>query len=82
MEGAAEPLDEAVSIFDEQIGRAAKSDQDVVGNQMANAYRMSQDQALNLLAVVYAREQRYSEALSLLERAYNQAVEFHAPHLS
>jgi tetratricopeptide (TPR) repeat protein len=76
---AEEPLGKAVSIFDEQIGRAAKSDQDVVGNQMANAYRMSQDQALNLLAVVYAREQRFSEALELLERAYNQAIKFHAP---
>jgi len=76
---AEEPLDKAVSIFDDQIGRAAKSDQDVVGNQMANAYRMSQDQALNLLAVVYAREQRYPEALALLERAYNQAIKFQAP---
>jgi tetratricopeptide (TPR) repeat protein len=76
---AVEPLAKAVSIFDQQIDRAAKSEQDVVGNQMADAYRMSQDRALNLLAVAYAREERFSEALALLERAYNQAITFHAP---
>src|SRR5258708_4570679 len=78
-EDAVEPLAKAVSIFEQQIDRAAKSEQDVVGNQMADAYRMSQDQALNLLAVAYAREERFSEALALLERAYNQAITFHTP---
>lgn len=76
---AEEPLQKAVSIFDEQISRAAKSGLEFERNEVVNDYRMSQDQALDLLAVVYAREQRYSEALALLERAYNQTVTFHAP---
>ena len=40
---------------------------------------MSQDMALNLFAVVYFREQRYVEALGILERAYRQGITFRAP---
>jgi tetratricopeptide (TPR) repeat protein len=76
---AEEALQKSVSIFDEQIARAVKSDADFARNEMANDYRMSQDSALNLLAVVYFREKRSAEALQLLERAYSQAIEFHAP---
>jgi len=73
------PLQKSVSIFDDQIDRASKSDTDFVRNEMANDYRMSQDSAMYLLAVVYFREKRNAEALQLLERAYTQATQFHAP---
>jgi tetratricopeptide (TPR) repeat protein len=76
---AEESLQKAVSIFDDQIGRAATSTPDSVQNEHANKLRVSEDMALNLVAVVYFREQRYTEALEMLERAYNQGVTFGAP---
>jgi hypothetical protein len=78
-EDAESPLEKSVSIFGEQIIDASKSDKDFVRNEMANDYRMSQDTALYLLAIVYFREKRNAESLRLLERAYNQAFQFHAP---
>lgn len=76
---AEEALQKAVSLSDEQIERAAKSDSEFMRNEHANNLRLSQDRALNLLAVVYFREQRSVEALKLLERAYEQATKLHAP---
>lgn len=76
---AEESLQKAVSIFDDQIGQAATSGSDSKQSEHANKLRMSQDMALNLFAVVYFREQRYAEALEILERAYNQGVTFRAP---
>jgi len=46
---------------------------------LTDDYRESQDVTLNVLAIVYFREQRYAESLSLLDRAYNQAIAFQAP---
>jgi tetratricopeptide (TPR) repeat protein len=74
-EAAEEPLGKAVAIFDQQIARAADASQD----QHANRLRMSQDIALNLFAVVYFRERRYTESLEALERAYHQGITFRAP---
>jgi tetratricopeptide (TPR) repeat protein len=76
---AEESLEKAVSIFDDEIGQAATSGSDSTQSEHANKLRMSQDMALNLFAVVYFREQRYTEALEILERAYNQGVTFRAP---
>ena len=76
---AEESLQRAVSIFDDQIGRVAVSGSNAEANERADKLRMSQDMALNLFAVVYFREQRYSEALGILERAYDQGVRFRAP---
>jgi tetratricopeptide (TPR) repeat protein len=76
---AEESLQKAVSIFDNQIGSAVASSSDSLQNEHANKLRMSQDMALNLFAVVYFREQRYTEALEILERAYHQGVTFRAP---
>lgn len=76
---AEESLQKAVSIFDDQIGRAATSSLNAEANRRADKLRMSQDMALNLFAVVYFREQRYTEALETLERAYHQGVTFRAP---
>jgi tetratricopeptide (TPR) repeat protein len=76
---AEESLQKAVSIFDDQIGRALTSGSDSVHNEHAYKLRMSQNMALSLFAVVYFREQRYTEALEILERAYNQGITFRAP---
>jgi tetratricopeptide (TPR) repeat protein len=76
---AEESLQKAVSIFDDQIGDSGTSTPDSVQNERANKLRVSEDMALNLVAVVYFREQRYAEALEILDRAYNQGVAFRAP---
>jgi len=76
---AEEPLQKAITVFDEQIEKAAHSDSEFARNEHANNLRMSQDIALNWLALDYFREQRFGEALALLERAYDQALKFHAP---
>jgi tetratricopeptide (TPR) repeat protein len=76
--GAEEPLQKAVSILDQQIENAIHSDSDFMRTEQANNLRMSQDGALNLLAVVYFRENRSADALPLLERAYDQAIKYHA----
>ena len=76
---AEESLQEAVSLWEGQIGRAVTSGSDSAQNERANRLRMSEDMALNLFAVVYFREQRYDEALVALERAYAQGVAFGAP---
>ncbi|MGB6432163.1 MAG: hypothetical protein WBF06_16415 [Candidatus Acidiferrales bacterium] len=77
--GAAESLEKAVAIFDQQIDSALHSESDFMRTMQANHLRMSEDQALNLLAVVYFREQRPADALPLLDRAYNQGVKDGAP---
>jgi tetratricopeptide (TPR) repeat protein len=74
---AEESLQKAVSIFDDQIAHADTATLD--SDKRANKLRVSEDMALNLVAVVYYREQRYDEALEMLERAYNQGLAFRAP---
>lgn len=76
---AEEPLQKAVALSEEQIALAAKEKEKYILIDLANDYRESQDVSLNALAVVYFREGRYPEAVDLLERAYNQAIAFHAP---
>lgn len=76
---AEESLQKAVSIFDDQIGQAVTSGSDSRQSEHASKLRLSQDIALNLFAVVYFREQRYAEALEILERAYHQGITFDAP---
>jgi tetratricopeptide (TPR) repeat protein len=76
---AEDPLKQAIDLFDEQIRRAVESDSEFMRTMHANNVRMSQDIVMNLLAVTYFRETRYKEALSLLEKAYTQAVQFQAP---
>ena len=72
-------MQKAISVSDDQIILAGKLKEDFMRKALTNDYRESQDITLNVLAVVYSREQRYSEALNLLERAYNQAIAFEAP---
>jgi tetratricopeptide (TPR) repeat protein len=76
---AEEPLQKAVSVSGEQIILADKLKEDFMRKALTDDYRESQDITLNVLAVVYFREQRYAESLKLLDRAYNQAIAFQAP---
>jgi tetratricopeptide (TPR) repeat protein len=76
---AEESLQKAVTIFDDQIARAANSSANSLLKQRLDKLRVSQDMALNLFAVVYFRERRYAQALTVLDRAYRQATEFGAP---
>jgi tetratricopeptide (TPR) repeat protein len=75
---AEEPLQKAISLSDEQIILAGKLKEDFMRKALTDDYGESQSISLNVLAVVYFREQRYAESLDLLERAYNQAIKFHA----
>lgn len=75
---AEEPLQKAISISGEQIILAGKLKEDFMRKALTNDYGESQSISLNVLAVVYFREQRYAESLDLLERAYNQAIKFQA----
>jgi tetratricopeptide (TPR) repeat protein len=78
-EAAEESLGKAVAIFDQQIARVVTAGADSAQDEHANQLRMSQDIALNLFAVVYFRERRYTESLEALERAYQQGITFRAP---
>lgn len=77
--GAEDTLLKAITILDQQIEHAVHSDSDFMRTEHANNLRMSQDVAMNLLGVVYFREQRTADALAILDKAYNQAETYHAP---
>jgi tetratricopeptide (TPR) repeat protein len=76
---AEESLQQALLLFDDQIGRTVAAASNSARDEHANRLRTSEDMALNLFAVVYYREQRYPQALEVLARAYHQAVAFGAP---
>jgi tetratricopeptide (TPR) repeat protein len=76
---AEEPLQKAISLFDEQIEKASKSDSEFWRTGHANNLRMSEDSALTYLAAAFARQERFAEALVVLERAYAQATQFSVP---
>jgi len=75
---AEEPLQNAISLSAEQIILAGKLKEDFMRKALTDDYGESQSISLSFLAVAYFREQRYAESLTLLERAYNQAITFHA----
>jgi tetratricopeptide (TPR) repeat protein len=75
---AEEPLQNAISLSGEQIILAGKLKEDFMRKALTDDYGESRSISLSFLAVAYFREQRYAESLTLLERAYNQAITFHA----
>jgi tetratricopeptide (TPR) repeat protein len=77
--GAEEPMEKAVSLLGDEIQRLKMSDSYKKEDFVTNAVRMDQDTAMNYLAVLRFRQQRYPEAFTLLERAYDQAIKFQAP---
>ena len=78
LESAEEPLRKAVSLLADEITRLKKSDTYNTDDIVTNDVRGSQDVALLYLAVLCFREERSSEALSLLDQAYDQAIKFQA----
>ena len=78
LESAEEPLRKAVSLLGDEITRLKKSDTYNADDIVTNDVRGSQDVALLYLAVLCFREERSSEALSLLDQAYGQAIKFQA----
>jgi tetratricopeptide (TPR) repeat protein len=77
-----EPLQKAVSLLGEQIQHFKKSDTYDPHDVVANDVRDSQDVALTYLAVLRFRQQRFSDAFSLLDQAYEQAIKFQARNQS
>ena len=78
LESAEEPLGKAVALLGDEITRLKQSDTYNADDIVTNDVRGSQDVALLYLAVLCFREQRSSEALLLLDKAYDQAVKFQA----
>src|ERR1700680_1174077 len=78
LESADEPLRKAVSLLGDEVTRLKTSDTYNAEDIVAHDVRGSQDVALIYLAVLCFREQRSSEALSLLDKAYDQAIKFQA----
>jgi tetratricopeptide (TPR) repeat protein len=74
--GAEEPLQRSISSYDSQIEKWIASQSKFMKTGLVPALRRDQEVALNMLAVTYYHEQRYTEALKLLERAYAQATKF------
>jgi len=78
LEGAEAPLRKAVALLGEEITRLKKSDSYDADDIVTNDVRGDQDVALLYLAVLCFRQQRSSEALLLLDQAYEQATKFQA----
>ena len=75
---AEEPLQKAVSLLGEEVERLKRSDTYSANDVVANDVRESQDIALSYLAALRFRQERYSDAFSLLDQAYDQAIKFQA----
>jgi len=72
---AEEPLEKSIKIFDEQIDNAMHSDSDFVRNEQSKNLKMSEAQARNLLGAAYFRDSRQAEAMEMLEKAYQEAIQ-------
>ena len=75
---AEEPLEKSIHIFDEQIDKAAHSDLDFVRNEQSKNLKMSEAQTRNLLGATYFRDGRQAEAMEMLEKAYQEAIQSNA----
>jgi tetratricopeptide (TPR) repeat protein len=71
---AEEALEKSIAIFDEQIERALHSDSEFTKNEHSKNLKISQAQALDLLAAAYFQDDRKNEALETLEKAYQEAI--------
>jgi tetratricopeptide (TPR) repeat protein len=68
-------LEKSIEIFDEQIKGALHSDSEFMKNEHSKNLKMSEAQARNLLAVAYFRDGRQAEAMEILEKAYQEAIQ-------
>ena len=69
----------SISIFDEQIAKAEKSDSDFMRGEHARNLRGSQTRSYNLLAVVYFREGRVEDAFKTADKSYGVATSHNLP---
>jgi tetratricopeptide (TPR) repeat protein len=77
-EDAETALEKSIGIFDEQIDRATHSDSEFSKNEMSKDLKMSEAEARNLLAAAYFRDGRQTEAMGVLEKAYEEALQSNA----
>jgi len=78
-EAAEESLKKAVSLFDPQIEKAMKSENEFSRTEHAGNLLGSKARSIAYLGIVYLREGRTAEALKTAELAYDQATQ---PHVS
>lgn len=71
-------LEKSIEIFDEQIDRAVHADSEFGRNEMRKDLMMSEAEARNLLAAAYFRDSRQAEAMEMLEKAYQEAIQSNA----
>jgi len=78
-EAAEESLKKAVSLFDPQIEKAIKSENEFSRTERAGNLLGSKARSIAYLGIVYLREGRTAEALKTAELAYDEATQ---PHVS
>ena len=78
-EAAEESLKKSVSLFDPQIEKAMKSEDEFSRTEHAGNLLGSKARSLAYLGIVYLREKRTAEALKTAELAYEEAAQ---PHVS
>jgi tetratricopeptide (TPR) repeat protein len=78
-DAAEESLKKSVSLFDTQIEKALKSDDEFWRTEHAGNLIGSKARTLAYLGIVYLREGRKIEALKTAEIAYNTATKPHVP---
>jgi tetratricopeptide (TPR) repeat protein len=77
---AEQSLLKSIALFDPQIVAGEKTDAELHA-QLTSNYRGSQSQSIALLAVVYFREGRIPDALTTIEKAYDEVTKYRlAPH--
>jgi hypothetical protein len=78
-QAAEESLKKSVSLLELQIAKALKSDFEFTRTEHAGNLQATQARNLIYLAIVYARENRVTDALNASDVAYEQATR---PHVS
>jgi tetratricopeptide (TPR) repeat protein len=71
---AQEPLEKSVATYGQEIERALHSDSKTT-RESSKLLKMSDAMARQLLAVAYFRDDRQSEAMEILEQAYQEAIQ-------
>lgn len=72
---AEQSLLKSIALFDPQIAAAEKSDAELHA-QLSRNYRGSQSRSYALLAVVYFREGRLKDALTTIEKGYDEVTTY------
>ncbi len=71
-------LEKSIQIFDEQIERALRSDSEFMKNEHSKNLKMSEASAREYLAAAYFQDGRTSDAMEMMEKAYQEAVQSNA----